>query len=294
MRRKWNWLFVSAMILVLVAGCGQLNIAAEGMKKLTPKEVLIKAEHAAEKSKGLSYKITGNQALSIEAGGQTKSVDQTIEGNIDLTNQPQAMHMTMTVHSEGQKVDGEMYMVGNELYQKAVDGSGWLKSKAPDLGSSDNSQNPNEALQKLEELLGKLQTPEEKKMLKMTETANAYVLEINVDDQTSHAIKDQLMEGVKAAMLPQIQQAGIPIDADQIKLHKYIEKITIDKKNFKQTKLIQQTQIEIPVNDPSVSGTLKMDQKMEMSLTGEFDQAVTVPEDVKNSAQEVQVQKSDW
>ncbi|MDN4592679.1 DUF6612 family protein [Polycladomyces subterraneus] len=289
MRRKWNWLFVSAMILVLVAGCGQLNIAAEGMKKLTPKEVLIKAEHAAEKSKGLSYKITGNQALSIEAGGQTKSVDQTIEGNIDLTNQPQAMHITMTVHSEGQKVDGEMYMVGNELYQKTVDGSGWLKSNAPDLGSTE-SQNPNEALQKLEELLGKLQTPEEKKMLKMTETANAYVLEINVDEHTPHTIIDKCMEEVKAAMLPQFQHAGIPVDADQIKLHQYSQKITIDKKSFRQTKVVQETKIEIPINDPSVSGTLNADQKMEMSLVGDFNETIKIPEDVKNSAQEVQVQ----
>jgi hypothetical protein len=290
MRHNWNWLFASAMVLVLAAGCGQLNINAEGMKKLTPKDVLIKAEHAAEKSKGFSYKATGNQTFEIEAGGQTKSVDQTIEGKIDLTNQPQATHMTMTIHSEGQQIDGEMYMVGNELYQKTVDGSGWLKSKAPDLGSTDNSQNPNEALQKLEELLGKLQTPEEKKMLKMTETADAYVLEINVDEHTTHAIKDQFMEEVKAAMLPQLQQAGIPVAADQIKLHQYSQKITIDKKSFNQTNVVQEIKMDIPINDPSVSGVLKANQKTEMSLVGEFNGTIAVPEDVKNSAQEVQVQ----
>lgn len=290
MRRKWNWLLVSAMILVLVSGCGQLNIDAEGMKKLTPKEVLIKAEHAAENAKGFSYKATGNQTIEIEAGGQTQSVDQTIEAKLEMTNKPQAMHTTTTIHSEGQQITGEMYLVGNEIYQQTVDGSGWIKSKAPDLGSADNSQNPNQALQKLEELLGKLQTPEEKKMLKMTETADAYLLEINVNEQTTHKIKDVFLEEVKAAMLPQLQQAGVPVDADQIKLHQFTQKITIDKKSFKQTKVVQEIKMDIPINDPSASGVLKASQKTEMNLVGEFNGTITVPEDVKNSAQEVQVQ----
>jgi hypothetical protein len=127
-------------------------------------------------------------------------------------------------------------------------------------------------------------------MLKMTETANSYELEINIDEQTANNIKDQIMDEVKAAMLPQFQQAGIPVAADQIKLHQYTQKITIDKKTFQQTNMVQQIKMDIPINSLSASGTLKADQKMEMSLTGEFNGAITVPEDVKNSAQEVHVQ----
>jgi hypothetical protein len=288
-RFKWNQLFVCAMILVFSAGCGQLKIDAEGMKKLTPKEVLIKAAHAAQNSKGFSYKLRGNQTLEIADNSQSQSVNQSFEGQIDLTNQPHAMHMTMTLHSQGQNLPVNMYLVGDELYQQLPDGSAWLKTKWANLNATEsNSQNPNAALQKLEELFGKIQTPEEKKMLKMKETTTDYELEITIDDQTGKSIKDEMLKQVKVAMLPQFKQLGIPVDAEHIKLNQFVDKITIDKKTFKQQKMDQHIKIEIPVKDST--GTVKADQEMVTDMTGEFNGTITVPGDVKNNAQEVQVQ----
>jgi hypothetical protein len=281
------------MILVFAAGCGLLKIVAE--KKLTPKEVLIKAAHTVQKSKGFSYKLTGNQTLEIASNGQSQSVNQSFEGQIDLTNQPHAMHMTMTLHSQGQKIPVNMYLVGDVLYQQTPDGSGWLKTKGVNLNAAaGNSQNPNEALQKLEELLAKIQTPEEKKMLNMKETTTAYELEITIDDQTGKSIKDEILKLVKEAMLSQFKQLGIPVDVEQIKLNQFVEKITIGKKTFNQQKMVQHIKIEIPVKDSTVSGALKADLEMVINMTGEFNGTITVPEDVKNNAREVQDQQSDF
>lgn len=174
----------------------------------------------------------------------------------------------------------EMYLVDNTLYSKIPE-MGWMKTSM-DMSALDATQDPTAGLKQLEQMFEKLGGNVLPDGVALNEEGNQYVLSI---DFMSLKNEDQSFEDIlKEQISSSLQGSGF--DASQLqdmKFEKLNQKIFIDKNTFKQTKTTQEMNIAITVDQDS----LKIEQQMEMNLKGEYNQKIEVPEDVKNSAQQM-------
>ncbi|GGE23975.1 hypothetical protein GCM10011571_27600 [Marinithermofilum abyssi] len=288
MIRLSRWLSLPLAAAIVLSGCQSLNAVNPAKpEKLTTEQVLQKADAASEKAKGYTYKVNGDQTLTVEADGQSHSVDQTVQMDMELLNHPRSIHYKGQLENNGQTLKMEAYQVGKEIYQ-TPDGITWAKSEGLDLDqiAGGQTQNPSKALQKVQELLSKLES-DKNKPLSMKETGKSYLVKLNVTDKTNKQVQDMFLKQLTAALAPGLKQSGLTVDLDQVKLDKLVQTYTIDKKSFEQKKMVQEMELQIPVSDGTSSGTIRVTQTMTLKNTGEFKGTIEVPQHVKGTAQEV-------
>jgi hypothetical protein len=288
MIRLSRWLSLPLAAAIVLSGCQSLNaVNPTKPEKLTTEQVLQKADEASEKAKGYTYKVNGDQTLTVEADGQSHSVDQTVQMDMELLNHPRSIHYKGQLENSGQTLKLEAYQVGKEIYQ-TPDGITWAKTEGLDLDqvAGGQTQNPSKALQKVQELLSKLKS-DKNKPLSMKETGKNYLVKLNVTDKTNKQVQDMFLKQLTAALAPGIKQSGLTVDLDQVKLDKLVQTYTIDKKSFEQKKMVQEMELQIPVSDGTSSGTIRVTQTMTLKNTGEFKGTIEVPQHVKDTAQEV-------
>ncbi|PTX58129.1 hypothetical protein C8P63_1182 [Melghirimyces profundicolus] len=293
--------FMLTFVLVMVSGCGLQQKAVEGdspkeeaaepkPEKLSMTQVVQKTQKASQKAKGYTVKSGGKQEISMEVEGQSQGITQEFDLKMDITQNPRAVHFSGTIQGGGQSGTVEGYQVGNEIYQ-TVDGSTWVKGTGADLNQfgGNQGQDPSQALQKLQELLSQIQGNKKDQALQMKETRDQYVITVNVmEDQPE--VKELFLKQMTGSMVPTMKQAGVSVNESAIKLNKLKQVYHINKSTFEQEKMEQEMEVEIPVNDGTTSGVIKADQSMTLSLQGEFTGTIEVPQEVKESARNAQMQ----
>ena len=233
-----------------------------------------------EEGKGASYEVEGTQVIAVDVGGIKQEQEQTFNMKMNYTPKPLGMHITGKIEAAGQSFPVEIYMEKDTLYQKSLDGT-WLQSQGVDMESlGGQTQEPNAALKQLKQVIAKLKNDKESDTVKMTEKNDAYLLELSINEKTDQAIRDLFQKQMKATMGSQLEQSGMPVDFDKIKVKKFKQVMWIDKESFTQKKVEQEMMMEIPIDQM----TMTADQKMVMTHTGPYDKKITVPEEVKNSA----------
>jgi hypothetical protein len=271
------------MAALMVAGCGnsadQGSADAENAEKkdLSMRDVLKEAEKALEEVNGLSYAVNGTQTLSVDMNGQKQEVEQTFKMDMDMTTDPMAVRMKGSMEMEGQEMSMEMYMVDNMLYQK-TDTGGWVKGQLEGVDMSQmGGQTPNETLEQLAQLVEKFQGESQDDSLKMSKEDGAYVIDVKMTEENDPETVKQLTEALRSGMEPQLQQLGLSVSEDDIKVDEYTQKVWIDENNFQQKKMEQTITMTIKIEGFEIDVV----QNMDIDLKGEFDGTITVPEEAK-------------
>lgn len=282
MRNMWK-LFSAVMLssVLLISGCGgdgaEKSEADQATSKLTPTEVIDKSVQTMDQN-GYTYDLKSNQDITTASGDLSQTVKTNIDSTINATTNPMAFHINGTVESNGMQFPIEMYLVDSTLYNK-VPNNGWSKA-AMDTSAFEASQDPTAALKQLEQVIQKMGGNVLPEGITLNKTSGAYILEMNASAiQNDTSFQDMLKEQFRAGF--QSASGVDPSSLDQMKIENYTQKIWIDEKTFKQTKITQDMKISIPVEGT----TLTINQQIEMNLKGEYTGKIQVPEEVKNDAQ---------
>ncbi len=282
MQNLWK-LFSAVMLssILLISGCGSdganKSEADQATSKLTPTEVIDKSIQTMDQN-GYTYDLKSNQDITTASGDMSQTVKTNIDSTINATTNPMAFHINGTVESDGMQFPIEMYLVDGTLYNKVPNG-GWAKATM-DTSAFEASQDPTAALKQLEQVIQKLGGNVLPEGISLNKASGAYVLEMNASAfKNDTSFQDMLKEQFKAGFQ---SSSGIdPANLDQMKIENYNQKIWIDEKTFKQTKITQDMKISLPVEGTN----LTINQHVEMNLKGEYTETIQVPEEVKSSAQ---------
>lgn len=294
MLRLSRLLAISLTMVLLFTGCLSQGPTAgeaedteksEPLKKLTTREVIAKTQKVTNEAKGLTFKTEGNQKIQLEVAGQTQGIDQKINMDVKMTNNPAAMHFSGTVEGGGQSGKLEAYQVGDEIYQQ-LDGT-WVKGKGADLSQASGGQaeDPSKALEMLMEILSKFKGDKDTPF-QMEETEDEYIITLKVTDEQKE-IKELMMKQLSGALVPAMKQAGVTINETDIKLNSLEQVYHIDKKTFDQKKVDQSMELELPIQEGGISGLIKVEQSTATTMTGKFEGTIEVPQEVKDQAREI-------
>lgn len=294
MLRLSRLLAISLPIVLLFTGCLSQSPAAEKgeekeekepAKKLTTRQVIAKTQKVTKEAKGLTYKMEGDQKIQLEAEGQTQGIDQKVNIDAKMTNNPAAMQFSGTVEGGGESSKMEAYQVGDEIYQQ-LDGT-WVKGKGADLGKATGGQaeDPSKALEMLEDIFSKFKGDQDSPF-QMEETDEEYIITLKVTDEQKE-IKDMMMQQLSGALVPAMKQVGVSVKETDIKLNALEQVYHIDRKTYEQKKVDQSMELELPIQESGVAGVIKMEQSTTTTMTGKFNGTIEVPQEVKDQAREI-------
>lgn len=252
----------------------------EKPKELSVLDVIDKSSEVMDNSKGFTFDTTAKQKITVEADGQKENIDVDMNMEMNMTNDPVAMQLKGKVSTMGMELPMEMYILDNVMYQKIGD-FGWEKAEGVNLGSNSQTEKPSESLKQLAKLLqkigGKEKTPEG---ITMTKEEGTYVVEVDFAAlKNEKNFEKELLNNFKASMgeLEDFEKEGMKFNYDQMAFESYKHKLWIDEKTFQYKKMTQ----EFVINIPAEQGAIKVDQKMELNLKGEFTDKIEVPEEAK-------------
>ncbi|MBA4602633.1 DUF6612 family protein [Thermoactinomyces mirandus] len=284
MRNFWKLFSVAILSgLLLISGCssdGTKNPEADkAAPELTPTEVIDKSIQTMDQI-GYTYDLKSNQNITTSSGDLSQTLKTEIKSTVNITSNPIAFHVKGSVESNGMQLPIEMYLVENTFYNKVPD-AGWAKATM-DTSAFEASQDPTAALKQLEQLIQKMGGNVLPEGITLNKASGAYVLEMNLTALNNDpSFQDMLKEQLKSSFQ---SSSGINLGSlDQMKIENFNQKIWIDEKTFKQTRIAQDMKISFPVE----GSTLTIDQHLEMNLKGEYTETIQVPEEVKNSAQRI-------
>ncbi|SFJ46912.1 DUF6612 family protein [Thermoflavimicrobium dichotomicum] len=279
--RKLSLFFSVGLVLFLVAGCNnktQPTSADQGMPsqvktELTAVEVLKKSAEAMNQEKG--FVAQSKQEQKIKQGKVDKVVSSEME--VQVTNQPLAMHIKGTMASNGVKTPVEMITANGKSYVKL--GKKWMKE--PET-KTEQAENPSDQLKKAQQAITALEGGSTSPQgVKVTKENGFYIVEITKEAIANEQFKAMLAEEVKQALKGSLssKKKQNELQVDQIQFEEYNQKIWIDAQTFKYSK----QSVAYSMTIPGKKSPLKLDLKLEMNVKGPFEGKIEIPVDAKKS-----------
>lgn len=245
--KKINVLFITVAIMLLAA-CGA------GEKALTKTEVLSQAIEAVEKVESYSAE------MKIDTDAMGMAI--TIEGTSDITHNPDALYMEMTMGMPGMSMETETYAVGEEVFMGMF--GEWFIMSEEDLGLESFDQLNTEELDKLNEFDDQFE---------MTEEDNMYVLTLSGEGeefaQLAETYVQSVMEDYSAD--PELEEA----------LNFSVNSLDMELQVDKETMLIM-TQ-KVAANIEMEDETFQIDAEVTVSNVNEVD-PIEIPDEVRENA----------
>lgn len=232
--KKFKLLLMGILTLVVLAACGS-------KETMGTSDVLAKAIEESKKVESYSM----DMKMDMEVMG----MEQTIEAKGDVTQNPDAMHLTMSMGVLGMDMDVEMYATEDEAYMNMFEQ--WIKVDPEELGMTGFDQYS-------EEELGKLEKFEEH--FEMKEEENEYVLTLSGD-------KKEYIELVEDLMLSSMNEELVADETldfnseelmESLKINDFEMEIYIDKETFLQTKQVFNVDMEIEGMEMKMKGVAKI------------------------------------
>ncbi|PMB02295.1 hypothetical protein CEN49_25920 [Fischerella thermalis CCMEE 5273] len=291
-----QFLCVFLLTVLLITGCASVDPASEASSEkkeqaleLTAAEVLAQAIEASEKQTGVSFSMTTDQNMIIEADGTKETVNTTTSMEMETTQKPFAFYMKGSIEMDGESLPTETYFADSTYYVKEEETDEWYKLEIPDLDE-----------ETMEELLNEASTEDPQQLLKQLESFadslaltykdGTYIITLELDEEQSQKyqevfVKDQL-DGFLDLMeedLDPSEQEEMQNEMDQffdnVQIEGLKQTIHIDEKTFEYTKVDQELRMVIAMD----SEKMTMDQKLNIDIKGKVD-TITVPDEVKNNA----------
>lgn len=266
--KKLTFLLTALLAFMLLAACNQSSNNASG--EVNVDEILDKSIKAMSELKSYSMDMNLDQEMNIP-GEDTPTI---IKGKIkaDLTLEPFAMHQTMTLTGELEDMsfDAESYMTEDGFFMSNPEDNSWMK--APGEFAEEMKQAQASAEDQLKLLKG---FSEE---ITMTEEGNDYVLTVKGSGEKFMELTKELLQNMGGSAADSADMLSM-MDMKQINFV-----IHIDKETFYQTKIDLDMELEMTVEEE----TMSMKQKMNGTLSN-FNkvEAIVIPEDIKNNAEEI-------
>lgn len=307
MKKVLQTLFATVLVLVLAAGCGQQasNGGGDGdhakkeqaktekpkvkqKKELTPEQIIVKSSNKMKDWPGMEYKMSGTSNILAQQGDQKKKVTQDLDMDAQIKLQPMEMHMTGNISMEGQNIPTETYYKGKTMYSKAP-GQGWIAIQGMDLNAlqeNSQAQDPTEQMKQITKMMKDLHGSDGDKYIKKKEEDGSYVITLALDQQALSKVKGMAQKMVEQSMGSQMKQ----LMGDTMNNMQYKKmKITyyIDKKTFDQKKVDQQMTIQMKQSGIDMT----IDSNTNMDIKGKYEGDITIPDDVKNNAQKVDMKQ---
>lgn len=306
MKRFMQVLFMAILVSVFATACGQDDAkdndkAAESQnkendkkaakadkKELTAEEITEKSSKVMQEWSGMSYNMTGKTHIVAQKGDEKHEMDQDLNMQSKVKNEPFAMELTGSVSMEGEKVPVNSYYKDKTMYQEAP-GQGWIAIQGMDLEAlqkNSQSQNPTDQMKQFTEMMKEIQdSGDANKYVTKEEKDGMYVISLELDEKGLSKLKDQATEIMKQSMGEQIQQiAGDSLD--KMKYNSMHMIFYIDKDTFEQKKLNQKVSISLEQDGAQMT----MDMDVTLDSLKKFDGDIQIPEDVKKDAQEISME----
>lgn len=288
--KKWAKLTAAGFLAMVLAACGQTAEPAPGTTKeqtsdMTLAEVFDKSMEVSNETKSLSAEVDVTQKMEQPSENLKMKTDSVM--NMDITMDPLAIYqkgttsMTAEGTEEGQEMPMEMYMTGQGFFMKNPDGNEWIKmpSEMYDQIAKMTKQqsDPSQQLKQLESF---------KDDFTFEQTDNAYVLKLAASGDKFNKLVQNQMEQFIPQMEGQENQAAIDEMMKGINIEKVDYTINIDKETFETTavKMVMDMTMEMEGQSMKLNQTMNADY-------GNYNkvETITVPEDVVNNAQEMQM-----
>ncbi|MFD1361833.1 DUF6612 family protein [Lentibacillus salinarum] len=309
MKKNLNIFLIMTFIMLLVAACGQSDSDASGSndenenteateeeteqeeqeEELTAEDVVIKSSEAMQDWPGMEYTSDMQQNVTVTQGEQEESFDQTMNMSARMTLDPMTMEMSGETNMQGMQMPIESYYVDNVMYTEAE--GQWIGIEGMDLdqfAQQSQGQNPTEQMEQFKDMITELSDGnDESEFISMQEEDNEYVVEMNLDEEASAKVMDIAMEQLEGTMEQQLQQMGAGNALQDMQIKNMHQTYDIDKESFEQSKIEQQMEIEMPIEDVNMT----MDMDMTTEIIGKVEEEVTVPDDVKDNADMISMEE---
>jgi DNA-binding transcriptional regulator YbjK len=291
-----QFLCVFLFTVLLITGCASVDPASEASSEkekqaleLTAAEVLAQAIEASENQAGVSFSMTTDQNMIIEADGTKETINTTTSMDIETTQKPFAFYMKGSIEMDGESLPSETYFADSTYYVKEEETDEWYKLEIPDLDEETMEELINEASSEdPQQLLKQLESFADS--LALTYKDGTYIITLELDEEQAQKyqevfVKDQL-DGFLDLMeedLDSSEQEEMQNEMDQffdnVQIEGLKQTIHIDEKTFEYTKVDQELRMVIAMD----SEKMTMDQKLNIDIKGKVD-TITVPDEVKNNA----------
>ncbi|WP_050182320.1 DUF6612 family protein [Domibacillus robiginosus] len=288
--KKWAQLTAAGFLTMGLAACGQTaeptpETTKEQTSEITLGEVFDKSMEVSNETKSLSAKVDMTQKMEQPSQNLKMETDSVMD--MDITMEPLAIYQkgTTTVAADGseesQQMDMEMYMTEQGFFMKNPEGGGWIKMPSEMYDQiaqmTEQQSDPSQQLKQLESF---------KDDFTFEQTEDAYVLKLEASgSKFNKLIQDQMEQ-----FLPQVEgqdnQAAMDEMMQGIDIKKVDYTINIDKETFQTTAVDMIMDMTMEMEGQSMT----MNQVMNADYSNYNEvEAITVPDDVVNNAQEMQM-----
>ncbi|QKY68387.1 DUF6612 family protein [Lentibacillus sp. CBA3610] len=306
MRKSLYILLVMFSIMLVAAGCGQSDSESSGSgdsnesaeateeteqeeEKLAPEDVIINSSEAMQDWPGMEYSSNTQQNMTVTQGDQEESFDQEMTMDARMTLDPMTMEMSGETTMQDMQMPLETYYVDDVMYSQTQ--GQWIGIEGMNLDQfteQSQGQNPAQQMEQMMAIFEELpESEDDSDYISMTEENNEYVVELNLNEEASAEIMDIAMEQLEGTMGQQLQQMGAENALQDMQIKNMNQTYYVDKESFEQSKIEQQMEIEMPIEDV----TMSIDMDMTTEIAGKVEEEITVPDDVKNNAQVISLEE---
>jgi Domain of unknown function (DUF4367) len=234
-----------------------IGLTACGTQSLSQKEVLEKASEAVETLKGYSIEMDYNI--------QAEELDMKINGKGDVTHNPDAMHMNMSVKIPGMTMDFEMYVKEKDVYMSMF--GEWLQLDPDEMGIENFDQLNKEEMDKLVKFHDDFN---------MKEKDGKYVLSLSAKGEGYEELIQSIVESSLEDFSGEMEG-----EINEIKVNNLEMEIVVDKKSFMMLEQTVKAELEVDGEKMTIDGKAKISNINNVK-------AIEIPQEVIDSALEME------
>lgn len=288
--KKWATFTAAGVLTMGLAACGQTaeptsETTEEQTSDMTLEEVFDKSMEVSNATESLSAKIDMTQ--NMKQPSQDLAMETSSVMDMDITMDPLAIYqkgtttMKMDGSEEEQTMDMEMYMTEQGFFMNDSTTGQWMKLPSEMYDQiaqmTEQQSDPSQQLKQLETF---------KDDFTFEQTDSEYVLKLSAAGDEFNALIEEQMSQFMPELEGEENQAAMDEMMEAMNIEKVDYTINIDKESFETTAV-----------DMIMDMTMEMEgETMEMNQVMNADysnyngvETITVPEDVVNGAQEMQM-----
>ncbi|OXS74530.1 DUF6612 family protein [Domibacillus enclensis] len=288
--KKWATFTAAGVLTMGLAACGQTaepttETTEEQTSDMTLEEVFDKSMEVSNATESLSAKIDMTQ--NMKQPSQDLEMETSSVMDMDITMDPLAIYqkgtttMKMDGSEEEQTMDMEMYMTEQGFFMNDSTTGQWMKLPSEMYDQiaqmTEQQSDPSQQLKQLETF---------KDDFTFEQTDSEYVLKLSAAGDEFNALIEEQMSQFMPELEGEENQAAMDEMMEAMNIEKVDYTINIDKETFETTAV-----------DMIMDMTMEMEgEKMDMNQVMNADysnyngvETITVPEDVVNGAQEMQM-----
>lgn len=288
--KKWVQLTAAGVLTMGLAACGQTAeptpaTTKEQTSDMTLQEVFDKSMEVSNKTESLSAKVDMTQKMNQPS--QDLAMETASVMDMNITMDPLAIYqkgtttMKMDGSEEEQSMNMEMYMTEQGFFMNDETTGQWMKLPSEMYEQiaqmTEQQSDPSQQLKQLEAF---------KDDFAFEQTDSEYILKLSASGEKFNALIEEQMSQFMPELEGEENQASIEEMMEGMSIEKVDYTINIDKETFETTTvdMIMDMTMEMEGETMQINQVMNADYSNYNGV-----ETITVPEDIVNSAQEMQM-----